>query len=134
VIRDGKHETLALKVAELPNDQAQADNSQASPEERGRVGLALSPLTPDVRGQLDLGRDVKGAVVSQVQPGSPAEQAGIQAGDVIVGVGNKGVGSPEEATRAIKAAGKDHAVALRILRDGKPAFVAINLDRPSNEG
>ena len=69
-----------------------------------------------------------------MQPGSPAEQAGVQAGDVIVGVGRKAVASPQEATQAIRAAGKDHAVALRIVRDGRATFVAINLDRDSDEG
>jgi serine protease Do len=134
VIRNGAHQTVDVKVAELPSDQQQAEGGGGSAEERGRVGLALAPLTPDMRSQLDLGREVKGAVVSQVQPGSPAEEAGIQQGDVIVGVGNKSVSSPEEATKAIRAAGKEHAVALRILRDGRSTFVAINLDRSNDEG
>ena len=68
-----------------------------------------------------------------VEPGSPADQAGVQAGDVIVGVGDKKVTSPSEAANAIRGAGKDHAVALRILRNGEAMFVGVNLDQ-SSEG
>ena len=52
---------------------------------------------------------------------------------MIVGVGGKQVGSPSEAASAIRGAAKDHAVALRIIRNGEPAFVAVNLDQ-SSEG
>ena len=57
----------------------------------------------------------------------------MQAGDVIVGVGDKKVTSPSEAANAIRGAGKDHAVALRILRNGEAMFVGVNLDQ-SSEG
>ena len=91
-----------------------------------QVGLALAPLTPDVRNQLDIPSQVHGAVVEQVQPGSPAEQAGIEAGDVIVGVGSKAVGTANEAVSAIRnATDGGHAVALRILRNGQSVFVAV---------
>ena len=75
----------------------------------------------------------RGAVVRNVEPGSPADQAGVQAGDVIVGVGGKKVTSPSEAANAIRGAGKDHAVALRIIRNGEAMFVGVNLDQ-SSEG
>ena len=78
-------------------------------------------------------KDTKGVVVREVQPGSPAEQAGLQAGDVIVGVGGKHVASPSQAADAIRSASKDHAVALRIIRNGQPVFVGVNLDQ-SSEG
>jgi S1-C subfamily serine protease len=50
---------------------------------------------------------------------------------VIVGVGGKKVTSPSDAVSAIRSAAKDHAVALRIIRNGEPAFVAVNLDQNS---
>ena len=66
-------------------------------------------------------------------PGSPAEQAGLQSGDVIVGVGGKAVDSPSAAVSAIRTGMKDHALALRIIRNGTPVFVGVNLDQ-SSEG
>ena len=93
--------------------------------------MALAPVSPEAREQLDLPGDVKGAVVAQVQPGS---QAGIQPGDVIVGVGGKSVGSPSDAVKAIRSAtsGADSALALRIIRNGQAAFVAVNLTANAN--
>jgi serine protease Do len=131
VQHNGEVKTISVKVAQLPGEQvASAGGGQAT---QGHIGLALAPLSPDLRNQLSVPDGTSGAVVRQVEPGSPADQAGLQAGDVIVGVGGKQVGSPSEAADAIRSASKDHAVALRIIRDGQPVFVGVNLDK-SSEG
>jgi serine protease Do len=126
VLRDGHDQTVTVALAELPNKNPASNNEQNMAREG--VGVALTRLTPELRDQLDLPAHTNGAVVAEVKPGSPADQAGIQQGDVIVGVGNKAVGGPNEAVAAIrKSANSDQAVALRIIRDGHPAFVAIDL-------
>jgi serine protease Do len=132
VLRDGDSQTIAVKLTEMPNDRvADVGDSHAAPQ--GKVGVALAPLTPDMRDQLNLSNGTKGAVVAQVEPGSPAEAAGIRTGDVIVGVGAKTVDSPEAAVKAIHAAvdgkDKDGALALRIIRNGQTAFVAVTLNQ-----
>jgi serine protease Do len=132
-MHNGESKAISLKVGQLPGEQTAS--TETSHEHQARIGLALAPLSPDVRDQLDVPDGTKGAVVRSVEPGSPAEQAGLQTGDVIVGVGGEKVASPSEAVGAIRKAtgGKDHAVALRIIRNGTPAFVAVNLDQ-SSEG
>jgi serine protease Do len=131
VMHNGEAKTITLKVAQMPNEQVAS--TSGTKESQGRIGLALAPLSPDLRDQLSVPKDTKGVVVREVQPGSPAEQAGLQAGDVIVGVGGKHVDSPSAAADAIHTASKDHAVALRIIRNGQPVFVGVNLDQ-SSEG
>lgn len=131
VMHNGEAKTITLKVAQLPNEQVASTGG--TQESQGRIGLALAPLSPELSDQLNVPKDTKGVVVREVQPGSPAEQAGLQAGDVIVGVGGKHVGSPSQAADAIRGASKDHAVALRIIRNGQPVFVGVNLDQ-SSEG
>jgi serine protease Do len=129
VIRGGEHQTVSATLAQMPGDDQLASNSGTEQGSSGqpRLGLALAPLSPDVRNQLDLPRGAAGAVVAQVQPGSPAEQAGIQSGDLIMGVGELAVSSPEEAVKAIRSAARgDHPVALRIMRDGQSSFVAVS--------
>jgi len=130
VVRDGQSKTVEVKVGELPGDQtASLNGGQQHGDHHARLGIGLAALTPDIRDQLNLPEGVRGAVVSEVQPGSPADQAGLQQGDVIVGVGTEAVHSPAEAAKALRAAenGSDHALALRILRNGEPAFVGLNL-------
>jgi serine protease Do len=132
VLRDGDTKSISVKVGNMPNDQT-ASAEQEGHEHQARLGLALAPLSPDLSNQLDVPDGTKGAVVRNVEPGSPAEQAGLQPGDVIVSVGGKKVSSPSDAAKAIRGASKDHAVALRIIRNGQPAFVGVNLDQ-SSEG
>jgi len=132
VMHNGQSKTVNLKVGQLPNEQV-ANAGGNGEQQQGHIGLALAPLSPDLRNQLEVPDGTHGAVVRQVEPGSPADAAGIQAGDVIVGVGDKQIDSPAQAANAIRSASKDHAVALRIIRNGQPLFVGVNLDQ-SSEG
>ena len=129
VLHNGDSKTVSVKVGQMPNEQTASNDTGPSSHER--IGLALAPLSPDLRNQLDVPDGTHGVVVRNVEPGSPADQAGLQAGDVIVGVGDKQVTSPSDAANAIRGASKDHAVALRIIRNGEPVFVGVNLDQNS---
>ena len=126
VLHDGQTKDVVLKVGQLPNTETASNAEQGSHPE---LGLALGPLTPDARSQLDLPAGTRGAVVQNVQPGSPADEAGLQAGDVIVGVGTHSVDSPAQAVREMRSAmnSPDHALALRVIRNGEPVFVGIQL-------
>ncbi len=125
VYRNGTAKSIDVTVGTLQGDQASGrvgNSAQGSPS----LGVGLQALTANLRQQLSIPEGVRGAVISEVQPGSVAEQAGLQAGDVIVGVGEQAITSPGEATHAIRDALKNsQAVALRIIRDGQPAFVAV---------
>jgi serine protease Do len=131
VLHEGETKTVDVKVGQLPSEQMAGDDQ--SHESKGRIGVALAPLSPELGNQLNVPDGTHGVVVRSVEPGSPADQAGLEAGDVIVGVGGKKVASPSDAASAIRGAAKDHAVALRIIRNGEAAFVAVNLDQ-SSEG
>ncbi len=124
IIRKGETKAMTVALATLPDGKTAAASPQA---EHGHVGLALAPLTPDTRNQLGLPADAAGAVVAQVQPGSPADQAGLQQGDVITAVGANAVDSPTAAVHALRQAENDgKPIALRVLRDGHAAYVALN--------
>ena len=126
VMRSGEKKTIDVQVAEAPGDHdaAHGNGTGGGPH----VGVTLNALTSDWRNRLNLPADTKGVVITKVDPGSPADTAGIKSGDVIVGVGAKSVATTAEAIAAIRAAMREHAVALRILRDGRARFVAIPLD------
>jgi len=133
LVRDGKSQTLMVKVGALPNDEtADAGTAPAHP---AQLGLALGAITPEARDQLNLPREAHGVLVTGVRPGSPADQAGLQQGDVIVAVGNHAVENPGQAVHDMRQAvdGSNHAVALRVVRNGQAVFVAIAPAAP-NEG
>jgi serine protease Do len=129
VLHDGQTKDVSVKVGTLPGEQTASNDNQGGGQHQAKIGLALAPLSSDMRGQLDVPDGTKGAVVQGVQPGSPAEAAGLQPGDVIVGVGSHAVSSPDEAARAMRNAlnGSDHAVALRVIRNGQPVFVGVTV-------
>ncbi|MGD0429580.1 MAG: trypsin-like peptidase domain-containing protein [Acetobacteraceae bacterium] len=128
ILRDGQDRDIEVKVGEQPPEKT-AHAQPDEPSARGQLGLALGSLTPDVRDQLNVPDGTQGALVRSVRSGSPADEAGLRPGDVIVGVGNQKVSSPSDATKAIAAAitAKSHAVALRVLRDGEVAFVGVTV-------
>ena len=90
VLHDGQSKDVALKVGQLPNEQTGEQRARQRPAPRA-TWTGAGPLSPDMRSQLDVPDGTHGAVVRGVEPGSPAEQAGLQPGDVIVGVGTHAV-------------------------------------------
>ncbi|HET8996180.1 MAG TPA: DegQ family serine endoprotease [Acetobacteraceae bacterium] len=126
ILRDGKAQDMTVRVEQMPSEETASNHQGHSSQQQ--VGLSLAPLTPGLRNQLDVPEGTSGAVVQGVQPGSPADTAGLQPGDVIVGVNTRPVHSPSQAANEIRHAihGKDHAVALRVIRNGQAMFVGIN--------
>ncbi len=131
VIRQGKPQTVDITIGTLPSEGAAHAGATQGAE---GLGVALSGITPNLRQQLDLPDGQKGAVITQIKPGSVADQAGLQAGDVITGVGDKPVFGVNDAARAIRESLKaNQAVALRIIRNGENLFVAVS-GAPSDQG
>lgn len=137
-IREGKQHDVSVAVEKMPsNPNASFEQSGSGGQQtasQGALGITLAPLTPDLRNQLNLPSDATGAVISNVRPNSLADQAGLQQGDLLVGVGATDVSSPDQAVAAIQAARKSGAgaVALRIVRQGQALFVGITLNNKDN--
>lgn len=124
--------STTIKVEKFPaNAQAAFTHVSASTQQKAELGLVLTPLTPSNRQQLNLPMTAQGAVVVHVAPDSPADQAGIRSGDVIVGIGSAAITNPGEVIAAIHNAETHHAkaIAVRIMRDNQAIFVAIPLPK-----
>uniref|UniRef100_UPI00047183E0 PDZ domain-containing protein n=1 Tax=Komagataeibacter kakiaceti TaxID=943261 RepID=UPI00047183E0 len=129
-LRNNKPQTASIVIASLGKGGTADSTVGDAPHDTDkgpRLGVTLAPLTPDLRQQLGLEDSVRGVVVSDVQPGSPAEQAGIHAGDVIQAVGEVPVENPRATVSAIRQALQaNHSVLLRVVRNGQSVFVAVS--------
>ena len=129
-VRNGKPDQTTITIAKLGSGSGQTAQQAGQ-----SFGLQLGPLTNDVRQQLGLDEGTRGAVVQQVTQGSPADQAGLQTGDVIVGIGDHAVASPAQAANALhQAISGNQTIALRILRDGQMLFVAVQPPSSNENG
>ena len=95
---------------------------------RGWLGVRIQNVTDDLVETLGLS-EAKGALVADVTATSPAEAAGIEAGDVIVSVDGKEMKDSRDLSRAVGNLAPDTKVAVGILRKGKPMSISVTLGR-----
>jgi serine protease Do len=88
------------------------------------LGIEVQNLTPEIAKQLGVKKDA-GIVVTQVEPGSPAEEAGIQTGDVIKQVNRKPVRDVEDFVQKVEKASDKDRVLLLIQRGQNSLFAAV---------
>jgi Do/DeqQ family serine protease len=119
VMRDGK--TIEIKPT-LEEMAAARGGNRALDGERegsaGRFGMTVEPLTPEVAAQLELGRNVKGVVITGVDPSGAAASAGLREGDVIQQVNGKSVDDADDVRDALNANGGKPSVLLIARGDG----------------
>ncbi len=84
---------------------------------RGYLGTVIQPVTPELAEAFKL-KDTSGALVADVAPGSPAEKAGLENGDVITQFNGKKVEGPRELRLMVGVLPPGSKVSLKILRDG----------------
>src|SRR5947208_2974256 len=99
LMRNGKSETVPITLEAMGSRDKVASNT--SETGKPRWGLALGDLSSDARQQLQAPSEIRGAVVENVEPGSSAENAGLQRGDVIVEVNRKPVQSASDVQKAL---------------------------------
>ena len=91
---------------------------------RGRIGVVIQDLDPEAAEALGLAADA-GAMIARVEPGSPAERAGLRGGDVVLAVDGQPVQGSSELRNRIGLVEADRSVRLDILRDGRRSRVSV---------
>ncbi|WP_297767680.1 DegQ family serine endoprotease [uncultured Roseovarius sp.] len=135
VFRDGKTTTLKVTLgrreeAEGAIPAAQPGSDPDEPTEKSMLGLTLSPLNEELRGQLDLDDSASGLVVTDIDDLSEAYEKGIRAGDLITEAGQQKIASISDLDDRIaeaKEAGRK-SLLLLVRRAGEPRFVALSLE------
>ena len=134
-MRDGKEQTIAVKVAERPSDEMLAKKEPSPPKEQGETikppdnvlaSLRVQTLDNALMSQLNIPSKTTGVVITSVEAGGQAEAAGLQRGDVIQEVNHEPVKTLEDYQKAASKIKKEELAVLLVNRQGNSLFVAVN--------
>ncbi len=109
-------------VAERPAFQVVADDKPAGGSRAGGYGPYFGSIP-------DFGQVENGVKFSDVRPGSPAEKAGLRAGDVLVEFGGKPIKNLYDFTDALRRSKIGEVVEVKVLRDGQPVTASVKLEQ-----
>ncbi len=132
VVRDKQRRTFNITVDEL-DLEAEAGGGRAlndrTPEAAEPTatgfGMHVEPITPEVAREVQLPRNRGGAVIVNVERDSPASDAGLAAGDIILEVNRQAVTSPGQITKALQAAGPSAPIFILVWRGGQELFITM---------
>ncbi len=126
VIRNRIAKDLTVTITASHEEQlASAQEEEGSePIEKSPLGLSVKDVTPQVARELGLS-DLSGVVVSSVKPGSPGDEAGIRAHDLILEVNRQPVKDAASYGQALKAGGKGKIVLLLVKREDSTLFMPV---------
>ena len=121
VVRDGKSMQLTVKVGQ----QAESKEAAAGPEKvPAKFGLTVEPVTPKLAQEMGL-RDKQGVIVRSVESDSPAAEAGIREGDVIVEVNRHAIQNAADLKHQLDGHAKGTPVLMLVHRGDASLFVAV---------
>ncbi len=125
VVRNGKEKRIEVKTGVMPEEPT--GSGMLGTGKVPEFGVEVQDLTSEMAGAMGIGTE-GGVVVTSVEPGSPAADAGIRRGDVILELNRQPV---ESASRFVEAAAqaKGDTALLLIGRDGRTFFVQLHLNR-----
>ncbi|MEY2413078.1 MAG: serine protease Do [Acidobacteriaceae bacterium] len=126
VMRDGKRMTLPITLEEMGSRDSEGNHSVDAQPGKARWGLGITDITPDIREQAHTPENVKGAIVERVQPGSPADNAGLQPGDVIQEVNRHRVDNASDAKRALSTVATGQDAMVLVWSNGGNSFRVLH--------
>ena len=137
IVRKGQEMTKQVTLGRLEDGEKQASlqppstDTPTATRQAQAFGLNLSGMTDELRRRYSLKDDLKGVVITRVDPNSPASDKRIQAGEVIVEVNQEPVAAPADVTKKIqdlKGQGRKSALLLVANPQGEVRFVALSIE------
>jgi serine protease Do len=117
IIRDGKRLTVPVVLGERPGTEGEQETSTAKEDTpSSKLGLEVDELSARTRRQFDLPKDVEGVVITDVTELSPADDAGLRAGDIVMRVNARDVASQKDFREAIAGVRSGSMVRLYVYR------------------
>ncbi len=126
ILRDGKSMNVPVTLEELGSKDKTEELNASADNGKPRWGVGIADLTSDVRQQLQAPSTLKGAVIQRVQPGSPAEEAGLQPGDVIQSVDRKPTPTASEVQKALASVPKGQDAMVLVWGNGGSTFRVLH--------
>ena len=125
--RDGKRQSLNVVIAKLKDgEQAAVDGDGGA--ESDKIGITVQELTRELAGRIGI-REAKGLVVTQVTPGSPAEEAGVTTGAVIIEINGQRPDNLQKFNAVFSTIKKGDIVRLLLRRsDGSIQYVGMRAE------
>jgi serine protease Do len=126
VLRDGASKSLTVAVKELPGTERLARNDQGDAEDTDTLhGVGVADLDARTRRQFDVPDNIKGALVTEVDPGSAAADAGLKPGDVITSINRHPVKNAEDAVR-LTSRSKEKTTLLHVWSERGSRYVVVD--------
>ena len=121
LIREGKSLEVDVTVGELKEERKEA---RETPETEKTYGLVVQNITPEIARHLNL-KDRRGVIVTDIQPGSPAENADLRAGDIIVEINKKPVRNVADFKEIVKNASLKSGIVMLVKRENVTFYGVI---------
>jgi len=128
IFRDGKKQDVYVAVSKLKDGEQTVADRENSATESNRIGITVQELTNDLAARLGI-KESKGLVITEVKAGSPAEDAGVTPGAIIVEINGQHPDSPEKFNAVVAALKKGDIARLLLRRnDGSILYLAVKIE------
>jgi serine protease Do len=120
ILREGKTAEIPVTTAQMPAEPRKS----AQAEKKVWFGLGVRDLTPDIAKQLGLSK-TEGVVIEQVEAGSPAQDAGLRPGDVILEINREKIAKEEDYRKIMEKVSPEKGALLLVGRGSSTFFVSL---------
>ncbi len=130
IIRDKKEKEIVVTISAQPKEVApDGEEGEEKVFEASLFGMDVQEITPEMIEQFDLQKGEEGVIVVGVDAGSPADEAGLREGDVIVEVNRKRIRDLKGYNSIFSKIKKGETVLLLIRRQGNLFFLSLTSDK-----
>jgi serine protease Do len=125
--RDGQQQHVSATIGKLELEQRDSSAHTRQSDTPG-FGLTFGTLTPEIAAQLQLPSGTQGALIENVEPSTPAANAGLRPGDVILEINRRPVRSGDEAARLLRSLNDGNDIFMLMTRQGVHLFIELKRD------
>jgi serine protease Do len=126
LLRNGKEQTVNLKLAELPEEIAKAGGTGAQQIERN-LGIVVQEINPQMQRRLGI-EDSQGVIITNVDPGSLAHEAGLSPGDIILEINRKQIRNLDEYRKALDSVKTGQTALFLVKRNKNTLYIALKVE------